>query len=163
MSKVKIKSGLASLIIVLTMFAGWEATLITCVLMLLFCELEDNTKNLMSTVLTFVAGIALFTIVWNLLVSAVGLITGSFDGIIDFFNYYLVDKIQLAKVHSYVIYPITKLVSIADNIVDFLVTLTKCLFIFAVILNKPMKENFATKKISMYVEKFMNFVSKEDK
>ena len=50
MSKLKIKSGLIGILLLAGLFAGWEALLIITVLILLFCEINENIKKVIISV-----------------------------------------------------------------------------------------------------------------
>ena len=52
MNKVKISSGLASVLLLACLFAGWQTMLLVALLMFVFCEVEDkvNFETLNETV-----------------------------------------------------------------------------------------------------------------
>ena len=164
MTKAKIKPGLAALIVVASMFAGWQTLLIVCALLLLFCELDEKVKNIMVSVITFTAGVALFTLAWNLIVDGVGVLTSSLNGVFDVINSYLDagSKIDISELQRYLLNPITKVVGILDGIVDFLVAFAKFGFILAIIVGKPIKRNFVYDKINGFVNNFINYVTTTD-
>lgn len=164
MSRVKIKSGLASLIIVASMFAGWQTLLIVCALMLLFCEIEDSVKNVMVKVITFTAGVALFSLAWGLIVDGIELITKSLTDLIGVINGYLEydSKINISKFENYLLNPVNSLASIADNIVNYLITFVRFGFIFGILTGKLQKPNFISNKINEFIDKFTNYTNNAD-
>lgn len=162
MSKVKLNSGLVAAIALATLFASWEFALIALVLVLVFIELDEKVKAIITKVITFTVGILLFTMLWKLIVNGVDVLFNSITGLLDVLNGYLDDPISYAKLNQYLIYPIKGIVSIADNIVNYLITFTKFGFIIAVLTNKGLKENFVVAKINEKVTSVVNFINNTD-
>lgn len=162
MSKVKLNSGLVAAIALATLFASWEFALIALVLVLVFIELDEKVKAIITKVITFTVGILLFTMLWKLIVNGVDVLFNSITGLLDVLNGYLDDPISYAKLNQYLIYPIKGIVSIADNIVNYLITFTKFGFIIAVLTNKGLKENFVVAKINEKVNSVVNFINNTD-
>lgn len=161
MNRISIKPGLAALIVVASMFAGWQTLLIVCALMLLFCELDEKVKNIMVSVIAFTAGLALFSLVWGLIVDGAGLVTKTLNDLVSVVNSYLsVDsKIDITKLQSYLLNPINTLVSIANNIVTYLITFVKFGFIISILTGKKQNDNFFVIKVNEFVNKFTNYVN----
>lgn len=164
MSKVKVNPGLAAVMVVASMFAGWQTLLIVSVLLLLFCELEEKVKTIMVRVITFTAGLALFTMCWNLIVEGIGVGTKSLNSVFDFINSFLAveNKIDTSSLQTHLINPINIVVGVADNIVSFLITLVKFGFIVMILTGKEAKKNFISEKINGYVTKFVKYVNNTD-
>jgi hypothetical protein len=162
MSKVKLNSGLVAAIALATLFASWEFALIALVLVLVFIELDEKVKAIITKVITFTVGLLLFTMLWKLIVNGVDVLFNSITGLLDVLNGYLDDPISYAKLNQYLIYPIKGIVSIADNIVNYLITFTKFGFIIAVLTNKGLKENFVVAKINEKVTSVVNFINNTD-
>ena len=159
MSKVKLNSGLVAAIALATLFASWEFALIALVLVLVFIELDEKVKAIITKVITFTVGLLLFTMLWKLIVNGVDVLFNSITGLLDVLNGYLDDPISYAKLNQYLIYPVKGIVSIADNIVNYLITFTKFGFIIAVLTNKGLKENFVVAKINEKVTSVVNFIN----
>lgn len=159
MNKLKINTGLAAVALLASLFSGWQTLLIVAVLMLLFCEITDAIKNVMIRVITFYFGIALFTLVWGLIVDGVSLVPELINDLVSIINFYLEEPISLLKLDLYLFNPILKIVSIADKIVDYLLVLVKFTFILAVLGNKPVKENIIVKKINEFVKKAISYIN----
>lgn len=164
MTKTKIKTGFAALILVACMFAGWQTTLLVSVLLLIFCELDENAKNIMVGILAFTAGLALFTLCWSLIVDGIDVVTKSLTGVFDVINGFLdsSDKIDITDLQRYIINPINQITDIADNIVSFLITFAKFGFIIAILTGKAAKKNFISEKINKYVDNFTNYFNKNN-
>jgi hypothetical protein len=164
MSKTKVNPGLAAVMIVASMFAGWQTLLIVSVLLLLFCELDEKVKNIMVRVITFSAGLALFIMCWGLIVEGIKLIPSTLNSCVDFINSFLSvgDKIDATTLQTKLCGPINTAVNAVDNIVSFLITLAKFAFIVALIGGKKAKDNAISTKINGYVTKFVNYVNSTD-
>ena len=74
MNKLKINNSLAAIILVASLFAGWQTMLLVVLLMLIFCELDDKIKNLATTVIAFLVGLTLISILWALIYDGVNLL-----------------------------------------------------------------------------------------
>lgn len=159
MNKVKMQSGVAAIILLVSMLVSWQTLLLVAVLMLLFCEMTDNIKNIMIRVMTFTAAVVLFTVAWDLIVSGINLIVDSFNDLIDLLNSYLTEPINTLKLNLYLLGPVSKIVEICDGIVGYLITFAEFTFVISVIGNKAMKENFIVRKINDFVTKCVNFMN----
>ena len=164
MSKIKVNNGLGTILLLGSVFAGWQTLLIVTALLLLFGEVDDSFKGVVVRVVTFVLGLTIVSWGWDLIVDAVGVVMSSIDKLIEIINSYLDygDKISLDKLYSYLLNPIKLIGDIADGIVGLLLVLAKLSFVISLIGNKNMKENVITKKINEYVTKIINYVNSID-
>ena len=162
MNKLKINTGLASVVLLCSLVSGWSTLLTIVVLMLIFCEISDSVKQVMVRVITFYFGITLFSTFWGLIVDGVDLGINSFNDVIEIFNSYLNDPISVFKLEMYLLNPISKVVSLLDGIVSYLLVFIKFSFIISVLTNKNMKDNFIMKKITEFVDKVISYVNSFD-
>ena len=162
MSKLKINSGLASVILLACLFSGWATFLTVVILMLIFCEISDSVKQVLIRVITFYFGITLLSMAWGLLVDGVNLVIDSFNDFIGIINSYLTDPISVYKLEAYLLTPIAKVVSLADGIISYLFVFIKFSFILAVLGNKKLKDNFIVIKLNIFVDKVVSFVNSFD-
>ena len=164
MNKIKLNLGLASIILLACLFSGWATLLTVTVLILLFCDVDDKIKNIAIKVVAFYAGITLVSMAWGLIYDGVELLVGSLDKLIATINCYLEypNLIDITKLKTYVITPITNLLSIADGIIDYLLVFAKFAFIIATLANKAIKENIVIKKINEYVAKIVEYINSLD-
>ena len=164
MGKVKINNNLAALMLVASIFAGWGTLMIVTILMIVFCDLNDKIKPLIIKVVSFMAGISLILLGWDLVSNGIDLIFKLFNNIISIINSYLSysSKIDLVEFESKFVFPVTTVVSSIGSIIKYLVTFSKFGFIVAVISGKAMKENAWTKKVNQYISKFTNFANSFD-
>lgn len=162
MNKLKINTGIASVVLLCSLVSGWSTLLTIVVLMLIFCEINDSVKQVMVRVVTFYFGITLFSTFWDLIVDGVDLGINTFNGVIEIFNSYLNDSISVFKLEMYLLNPISKFVSLLDGIVSYLLVFIKFSFIISVLTNKNMKDNFIVKKINEFVDKVISYVNSFD-
>lgn len=164
MGKVKINNNLAALMLVASIFAGWGTLMIVTILMIIFCDLNDKIKPLIIKVVSFMAGITLILLGWDLVSNGIDLIFKLFNNIISIINSYLSysNKIDLVEFQGKFVVPVTTVVASIGSIIKYLVTFSKFGFIIAIISGKAMKENTWTKKVNQYVSKFTNFANSFD-
>lgn len=159
-NKIKLSSGLASLILVATLFAGWQVVLLVMLLMFLFCEVEENVKNVASKVLTFYVGFTLVSMAWELIISGINLVFGSLDQIVAIINVYRdpLDLITLAKFTT----PFVTVIAVVDSIFNYLLTFVKFGFIISLLTGKAIHNNPVSSKINEYMTKAINYISSMD-
>jgi len=162
MNKLKINTGLAAVVMLGCLISGWSTLLIVVVLMLIFCDINDAVKQLMVRVVTFYLGITLFSTAWGLIVDGVDLVISSFDKFIDIINSYLTDPIDVYKLELYLLSPISKVVSLVDEVVSYLLVFVKFSFIIAVLGNNNLKDNFIVQKLNIFVNKVISYVNSFD-
>ena len=158
MNKVKVSTGLASLVLVASIFAGLGTMLTVIALLLLFCEV-DNVKGVIVRVLSFYLGLLLFQTLWGILVDGYGVVCSTIDGFIGVINSYLDKPITISKLHQYLLDPIKSILNICDNIVDFFVVLIKFGFVVSFLEGKVAKENFISKFVNKFIDKAVAFVN----
>ena len=150
--------------LVASIFAGWGTLMIVTILMIVFCDLNDKIKPLIIKVVSFMAGITLILLGWDLVSNGIDLIFKLFNNIISIINSYLSysNKIDLVEFQGKFVVPVTTVVASIGSIIKYLVTFSKFGFIIAIISGKAMKENAWTKKVNQYVSKFTNFANSFD-
>ena len=156
-NKIKINPGLASIVLVGAFFAGWQTLLTVIVFMFAFCEVDESAKNVAIKVVTFLVGITVVSVLWNILVDGVGVAIDGVNLVLQFINQFLdpVDAIELTNIES----TIASVVGYADKVVSLLLRLAEIGFVIAMLTGKPGKENIVTKKVNEYVNNALNFVS----
>ncbi len=159
MNKIKINSGLASVLIVASFFVGWQALLLVVLFILLFCELNDTIKGVMIKILSFFIGLSLFQMAWNLIVNAYPVVVDTINNFVEVINCYVDDPISLGNLQAYLLEPIQIILNTADSIVGYVIVLVKFMFVISLLGNKVMKENFITKFVNKFIDKVINFVN----
>jgi len=160
MSKVKLNSGLAAIILLASLFSGWQTLLIVTALMFIFCDIDDKVKNVAIKVITFYVGLYLVSLCWDLINDGVDFIISAVGNLVSTINCYLdYDKlIDISKLNTYLFNPISYIMKILDGAVSWLIIFAKVTFIICVLSNKQMKENVIVKKINEFVTKAVNYV-----
>lgn len=157
MNKVKLNTGLASIMIVASIFAGWQTLLLVVLLMFLFCEVEDKVKDVATRVITFYVGYYIVSLGWDVIVSCANLVVRGISSFVATFNTYVdpVDYLVAAKITS----PISLVVDIVSGAVSIMFTLVKIGFVISVLTGKPGSQNALVKKINEYVNQALNYVN----
>ena len=158
MNKVKVSTGLASLLLVASIFAGLGTLLTVTALLLVFCEV-DNIKGVIVRVVSFYVGLLLFQTVWSIIVSGYDLVYSTIDNFVSILNSYLDKSVSILKLHQYLLNPIKSIISICDSVVDFFILLIKFGFVVSFLEGKVAKENFISKFVNKFVDKAVAFVN----
>lgn len=158
MSKLKIKSGLIGVLLLAGLLAGWETMLIVAVLILLFCEINENIKKIMISVISFFIGITLVSLLWQIISEGIGVVIYVFNKFIEFLNYYLTNPINISKLTNYVFSPIQNVVSTFDEVIKYLLIIAKFCFVIGTLAKKTINIPI----ISKYVDKALNYVNATD-
>lgn len=157
MTKIKINPGLAAIILLATLFAGWESLLLVTLLMFIFCDVDESIKNVATRVITFYVGFAIVSLGWNLISSGVDFIVTALNNLVGIINTYLEpeDYIVLTKITN----PVNNVMEILNSGVAFLLLFARLAFILAVLTGKKSNGNVVSNKINEYVAKAINFVN----
>lgn len=158
MNKVKIKTGLASIIVVACLFGGWQTMLLIPLLILIFCEIDDKVKDIMVKVIAFSIGVAIVRLGWNVIYSSGNLLTSALTEIISSTATNL-KLFSIYKVNSFVVSPISKVLSYADRIVGILLSVTELFYVLSILTNKPAKSNPISKFVNKQVTKVINYMN----
>lgn len=158
MNKIKLNSGIAALILIVSFLTGWGTFVTALVLMLLFAEVDEKTESLAARLGTFIVGYLLFSLIWSVIDSAATLIIKDVGSLADGVNL-LVEKIAHKYSSDYFTGPATTVWNTIDSIVTILMMLTKFGFVVAVLSNKPESNNFIAKKIRNYVNMVFSFIN----
>lgn len=161
MNKLKINNGLAAIILLASLFAGWQTLLLVVILMLIFCELNDKIKNLMISVVAFFAGLTLVSLAWSLISDGIDLAFNGIESIVSVINSYLSisNRIDIINLQAKFITPVKTIVTFLDSGVSYLILFTKFAFIVSVLAGTTMKENPFNKKVSEFIQKILNFTN----
>lgn len=159
MSRVKLNSGLGAIILLACLFSGWSTLLIVSVLMLLFCEMDDKVKNIMTRVISFFVVITLISMGWAVIVEVFDLLFSTIEKFFTIINCYSDSPATLFKFTKYFVTPIETLLSLIGGVVSFGITVSKFAFIIYVLIDKNCKENFITKKVNMFISKVVGFIN----
>ena len=157
MNKVKINPGLASIALLASLFAGWQTLLIVTVLLFAFCEVDEKTKGVATSVLAFFVGFTIISWGWDLIESVLYMVPSLLTKFVEIINNFLspLDYISLVKITA----PITTLLGIASDIVSVVFTLVKLTFVINVLSGKDPKKFFLSGIFSKFIDKALNFIN----
>ena len=110
---------LFSLILLVSIFAGWQVMLLVAILLLLFGKVEEPVKKMAIAVITFAAGLALFNLFWELISSGISLVISGITSLITFFNSYLDSPISILNLQRYLFNPIQVVVAFLDLAIKY--------------------------------------------
>ncbi len=154
-NKIKLNTGLASIILVASIFAGWQSILLITLLMFVFCEVDDRVKQVATSVITFFVGYTIVSVGWDILISIIELVVNTFTSFVS----YLITNFEAEIEISAVIGAINILISVLNKGVPIILSLAKVGFVIGVLCGRPAKNNLFSAKINEYVSKAINFVN----
>lgn len=156
-NKIKLNTGLASIILVASLFAGWQTLLLVTVLMFLLCDVEDRVKQVATSVITFYVGYYIVLVGWDIICAVFNAILGAITGLMQTINTYL-DYSDVIK-YEKVVAPINYIWGIVKNVVSILFDLVKLGFVVGVLTGRPASQNPLSAKINDFVNKAINYVN----
>lgn len=162
MSKVKINSGLAAIMVIGGFIAGWQTMLLICAFLLLFAEIDDKVKDVMVKMITFAIGFYLLQTIVNIVFYGIDDIGMTALNDLNKVISPMIAKIDITKANifaTYVINPLDDICLLAKSIVNILIDLAQFGFIIAVIANKPIKQGGIMGKVNGYVKDAVNYVN----
>lgn len=157
MSKLKVNSNLLAVLVVISLFAGWQYMILVSAFIWCFCETSDNLKNLMIKVIAIYGGCFLFSTLWNLIDGGYELVVDGINGIFKIINSWNTSVMMPKELTQYLLNPLSVVMNFLGSVVKFIVLLVKFRFVVSVIANRPMGGVFS--KIQEYVNYFVNFAN----
>ena len=154
MNKVKISNGLAVVMLLASVFAGWQTMLILIVLLFAFCDVNDTIKNTIIAVVTFRMGVTIVNLGWDVIKDFASAALDLYNSLVIYVEDYDV-LATLTKISGW----INTLLNIADDVIKALITLTEIGFVVAIFVGKNRKQNFVSRKIDEYVSKAVNYIN----
>ena len=157
MKKFKVNANLLALLVIISLFAGWEYMIVVTAFIWCFCESSKNVRNLTIQALAIYGGCYLFTTLWSLIQSGYGLGVDALEGFFGIIGSYSSNVTMPAELNTYLLTPISIVMSFLSGVVSFIVVLVKFKFVLSVVSNKPMTGVFS--KIQEYINYFVNFAN----
>lgn len=155
-NKLKINTGLASIILVASLFAGWQTMLIVTILMFLFCEVDERVKQVATSVITFYVGYTIVSTGWTIIMNVADLIVSTINNFVA----YIVKTFELYDFDiSILMTPLGIIIKVLDNGVSILLSIVKLGFVIGILTGKPSSSNPLSSKINEYVNKAINYVN----
>lgn len=160
MSKVKINPGLASILLLASLFSGWQTMLIVGAILFTFCELDEKTKGIAITVISFYVGYAVVSLGWDLIESLLDLIPGLLT---DFFG--LINKISETPSLEFLEFQVnaskfvTNTLGMVSTAVSIIFAFVKFSFIVNVLAGKDTNKFFMSNIFKKYIAQAVNFIN----
>lgn len=158
MKKFKINANFLALLVIISLFAGWEYMIVVTAFIWCFCESSQNLKNLTVSAIAIFAGCHVFLWLWDVVESIYSIGIDSLTGLITIIGNYGVDVLELSvKLDQYLVNTLDIIMEILTKVIYLLVLLTKFKFVVSIVSNKPMTGAFS--KIQEYINYFINFAN----
>lgn len=154
-NKIKLNTGLASIILVASIFAGWQTVLLVTILMFVFCDIDERVKQVATSVITFFVGYTIVSVGWDIVISIIDLVVKTFNSFIAYLVTNFEAEIEIAAVTGL----INIVVNVLEQGVPIILSLAKIGFVIGVLCGRPAKNNVFSAKINEYVNKAINFVN----
>ena len=159
MGKLKVNRGVLALLVIVSMFVGWQTSLLIALFVLIFTDLDEFSKNLLVDVMAFLGGISLIQLFVSLLTGGFQLIHTLVTNFIGFINSFSSDFIIATGIERYFFNPITLILSSVDSIVSFVIIVLKLVFVLALLKNKSFDDNGILKMLKSVAKKFIDYVA----
>lgn len=157
MKKLKVNTNLLALVMVVSLFIGWQCTILVAAFIWCFCEVGENLKTLIVRTVAILAGCLLFSTLWNIVTSVYSLGVDTLEGFFKIIGSYATDVTMPEEIYSYLLTPLGVVMSILTALVNFVILLVKFKFVMSVITNRPMTGVFS--KVQEYVNYCVNFAN----
>ena len=157
MKKFKLNSNLLALLVIISLFSGWEYMIIVTAFIWCFCESSQNLKNLTISAIAVYGGCYLFSVLWGLIYSGFDIGVDALKGFFEIIGSYSTSVSMPVEITEYIINPLTVIMDLLQTIVTFIIILVKFKFVVSIITNRPMSGVFS--KIQQYINYFVNFAN----
>ena len=158
MKKFNVNANLLALLMLISLFAGWEYMIIVTAFIWVFCESSKNLKDLTIRAIAIYAGCYLFSWFWDIIYSGYSLAVSGVNGLFEILAGMEVDVVEaVTGINKWVLNPVAVVAKVLDSGVSFLILLAKFKFIVSVITNRPLTGIFG--KIQEYINYFVNFAN----
>ena len=161
MNKLKINKALAALMMVASIFAGWQTVLIVAILLLIFTDIEPGTKEMMTKVIAFLLVLTLIDYGWDLIAGAWNFVQNVVAELVGFINSYLDygKQISLVKLELYFFGAFDHIFNIGTKAVAIILVAAKVFFATGILFGKKHKPNAISTKIEGMIAKIINYVN----
>lgn len=158
MKKFKINANFLALLVIISLFAGWEYMIVVTAFIWCFCESSQNLKNLTISAIAIYAGCYVFSWLWDVVESVYAIGTDSLTGLMTILSNYGVDVLEISiNLDKYLVSTLDVIMDLATSVIYLLILLTKFKFVVSIVSNKPMTGAFS--KIQEYINYFINFAN----
>lgn len=165
MKKFNVNANLLALLMLISLFAGWEYMIIVTAFIWVFCESSKNLKDLTIRAIAIYAGCYLFNVVWILLTDVYGVAIEGLNTILSIIANFGADSAEFSikflefttKLTTYFLTPLDNIVGILGSLVTLLILYIKFKFIVSTLSNKPITGVFGF--VQKYINSVLNFAN----
>lgn len=158
MKKFNVNANLLALLMLISLFAGWEYMIIVTAFIWVFCESSKNLKDLTIRAIAIYAGCYLFNVVWILLTDVYGVAIEGLNTLLYIISNFGVDSAEFSiKLTTYILTPLDNIVGILGSLVTLLILYIKFKFIVSTLSNKPITGVFGF--VQKYINSVLNFAN----
>lgn len=158
MKKFKVNANLLALLMIISLFAGWEYMIVVTAFIWCFCDASQNLKNLTISAVAIYVGCYVFSLLWSIINGAYGVGVEAIEGLFTIIQSYGADVTEVSlKLNQYLISPAGVIMNLLGSVVSLLILLTKFRFVVSIITNRPMTGAFS--KIQEYINYVINFAN----
>lgn len=151
MKKLKINNNVLALLMLVSIFAGWQYMILMTGFIWLFCEVTEKVKNLAIKVISIYAGCLLFGMLWDIIVNIWELASEGLLTLFKVIGSYADMTEAIYNVQKYFLNPINYIVEYVGLLVSFVILIIKFKFIKSVVTNSPMGGTFS------FVQEYINY------
>ena len=147
MKKFNVNANLLALLMLITLFAGWEYMIIVTAFIWVFCESSKNLKDLTIRTIAVYAGCSLFNILCSLLTGVYDVVIKGLNTLLEFIATLGAESLDFSlkfaefvtKLNSYFLNPVDDIVGILGSLIALLILFIKFKYIVSTLSNKPLK------------------------
>ena len=156
-TRPKINTGIASIMLLASVFAGWQTMLFIGIILFAFCETEDKVRDNAVKIISFLVGFTIVSLGWDLITKCVYFIPDTISTLVGIINSVLP---VLSQIHiDGLLNTIPELFSIADDLVNIVFIIVKLSFVLAVLSGKDTNKFFMSNFFSKYIAKAIHYAN----
>lgn len=156
-TRPKINTGIASIMLLASVFAGWQTMLFIGIILFAFCETEEKVRDNAIKIISFLVGFTIVSLGWDLITKCVYFIPDTIRTLVGIINGILP---VLSQIHiDGLLNTIPELFSIADDLVSIVFVLVKLSFVIAVLSGKDTNKFFMSNLFSKYIAKALHYAN----
>lgn len=165
MKKFNVNANLLALLMLISLFAGWEYMIIVTAFIWVFCEASKNLKDLTIRAIAVYAGCYLFNVLWILITDVYDIAIDGLNTLLSIIGNFGAESAEFSlkflefttKLNSYFLTPLDSVVGIVGSLVTLLILFIKFKFIVSTLSNKPITGIFGF--VQKYINSVLNFAN----
>lgn len=154
MNKFKINPNLMSILVLGSLFMGWQY-LIFVILFIVLCENNENVKNILIKTVALLAACLILSTAWSIVTEGIDLLDSALDSLFSM-SYILEMDISKPEFLTTLFGIVGIVTSFISSAISYIILFAKFTFIMSVINNKPFKKPFS--KLDDYLNQVLNYI-----